>query len=202
MVLTKHRDTLQSNRKSDKDMIKLNEVGFKQLFDENYTSLCKYCIRLVRHPEIAEEIVQDQFIYIWNNQDVINIHTSYQAYLYKAVRNKSIDYLRSRFATIDFNNDIEEVDNTKWDDPTLKMEEGELKQLIGQALINLPEKCHTVFTLSRFGEMKNNEIAETLNISVKTVENQITIALRKLRSFLEKHWLTLAAIILMITKKI
>jgi RNA polymerase sigma-70 factor (ECF subfamily) len=74
--------------------------------------------------------------------------------------------------------------------------------LIGQALINLPEKCHTIFTLSRFGEMKNNEIAETLNISVKTVENQITIALRKMRSFLEKHWLMLISTILMITKNI
>ncbi len=202
MVLNKHRDTLRSIMRPDKNMIRLNEVEFRQLFDDNYVSLCKYCIRFVRHPEIAEEIVQDQFIYIWNNQNVINIHTSYQAYLYKAVRNKSIDYLRSRFATIDFNNDIEEVDNTKWDDPILKMEEGELKQLIGQALINLPEKCHTIFTLSRFGEMKNNEIAETLNISVKTVENQITIALRKMRSFLEKHWLMLISTILMITKNI
>jgi RNA polymerase sigma-70 factor, ECF subfamily len=163
--------------------------GFEKIFNDNYAALCRYSLQFVRRSEIAEEIVQDQFIYIWNNRDHIEIHTSYQSYLYRAVRNKSIDYLRSRFAKTDFEEADEINSKPGWEDPTEKMDADELKQVISEAVKNLPEKCYTIFTMSRFGELKHQEISEMLGISVKTVENQITIALRRIKAFLEKHWM-------------
>jgi RNA polymerase sigma-70 factor (family 1) len=192
------------NRNSGKGkrggIISLNGNTFEKLFHENYASLCRYCLQFVRQTEIAEEIVQDQFIYIWYNRHHATIHTSVQSYLYRAVRNKSIDYLRSRFARVKFEKDISENDPSPWENPFEKLETEELKQLISKAVRDLPEKCYTIFTLSRFGGMKNQEIAESLNISIKTVENQITIALRKIKAFLEKHWMLLLLLLSLIFK--
>lgn len=166
----------------------LDSRHFEMFFREQYSALCRYAIQFVRRQELAEEIVQEQFIYLWNNRENIEIHTSYQAYLYKSVRNKSIDYLRSRFANIEFEDTDSLSRHTTWEDPSGKLEADELKRLIKDAVHELPEKCYAVFTLSRFGGMKNQEIADSLAISVKTVENQITIALKKIKSFLERHW--------------
>ncbi len=184
-----------------RNIVLLDEDNFKQLFHENYAALCKYCIQFVRRPEIAEEIVQEQFIYIWKNKNKLVIHTSYQSYLYKAVKNKSIDHLRSRFTQVELKDDDELVYHSAWENPSANLEADELKRLVGEAVLGLPEKCHTVFTLSRFGEMKNKEIAETLNISIKTVENQITIALKKIKTFLEKHWMLLMLLFSLILKE-
>jgi RNA polymerase sigma-70 factor, ECF subfamily len=193
-------NTIKGNS-GDRNLGLLDERGFRRLFHENYAALCKYSLRLVRRPEMAEEIVQEQFIYIWNNRNRILVHTSYQSYLYKSVRNKSIDYLRSRFAKAEFVDDTDFVFQSAMEDPSAAMESDELKQLIGKAVFQLPEKCHTIFSMSRFGEMKNQEIADTLNISIKTVENQITIALRKIKSFLEKHWMMLAVLFSLILER-
>jgi RNA polymerase sigma-70 factor (ECF subfamily) len=174
-------------------VIPLNEDNFKLLFNEYYANLCQYAIRIVRRSEIAEEIVQDQFIYLWNNRGRLEIHSSYQSYLFKSVRNKCIDFLRSRFAKVNQNDDSELLNYASGDDPSSEIENEELNQLVGKAVLELPEKCHTIFTMSRFGDMKNQEIADALNISIKTVENQITIALKKIKNFLDKNWLLLMA---------
>jgi RNA polymerase sigma-70 factor, ECF subfamily len=179
----------------------LDNNSFEKLFRANYTSLCRHSVQFVRRPEVAEEIVQDQFIYIWNNKNNIEIHTSIEAYLYKAVQNKSIDYLRSRFANIEFEDTDSLSCRTAWEDPSEKLEANELKQLIKKAVHDLPEKCYAVFTMSRFGGMKNQEIAESLEISVKTVENQITIALKKIKSFLERHWMLLILLFSLVFKE-
>jgi RNA polymerase sigma-70 factor, ECF subfamily len=181
--------------KGRKETNLLDRDSFEKLFRVNYASLCRYAVQFVRRPELAEEIVQDQFIYIWNNRTEIEIRTSIEAYLYKAVKNKSIDYLRSRYAKIKFEEAGNLGTDTRWENPVDKLEASELKRLLRDAVQNLPEKCHTVFTMSRFGGMKNQEIANTLDISVKTVENQITIALKKIKFFLEKHWMMLIPLI-------
>lgn len=178
----------------------LNEDIFRSLFDEYYTPLYRFCLQFVRNTEVAEDIVQEQFISLWERRYKIIIHTSFKSYLYKAVRNRSIDHLKGRFNQVSFEYEsapglvIENIN------PHSNMENKELMDLIQKAIESLPEKCYTIFSMSRFGEFSNKEIAAHLNISVKTVENQITIALKKLRSFLEGYSMVLLVILFEVLK--
>jgi RNA polymerase sigma-70 factor, ECF subfamily len=170
---------------------KLDNGNFELLFRENYTVLCRYCIQFVRVPEIAEEIVQDQFITLWEKREQIEIHTSVKAYLYKSVKNKSIDYLKSKYARLKSGETAEMYNIADNNSPQSIIEGNEATRIIEMAIKQLPEKCYAVFSLSRFGGMSNKEIADELNISVKTVENQVTIALRKIKDFLRKHGISI-----------
>jgi RNA polymerase sigma-70 factor, ECF subfamily len=166
---------------------RLDKINFEKLFNELYPALCRCAIQFVRIPEIAEDIVQEQFVDLWEKRESLIIHTSLKAYLYKSVKNKSIDYLRSKFAKIqfvqeEFSHNLREESN-----PLKIMEEQELDSAITEAIEELPEKCYTVFSLSRFGDLTNRQIAEELRISEKTVENQITIAIKKIRLSIESY---------------
>jgi RNA polymerase sigma-70 factor, ECF subfamily len=170
---------------------KLDDKNFELIFRENYAILCRFCIRFVRIPEIAEEIVQDQFITLWEKRDMIEIHTSLKAYLYKSVKNKSIDYLKSKMAKHKLTETSSFSDISDYNSPYQILESNETINTIEQAIQQLPEKCYAVFSLSRFAGMSNKEVAEELNISIKTVENQITIALKKIKVFLSKKGITI-----------
>jgi RNA polymerase sigma-70 factor, ECF subfamily len=181
------------NRKefTDTKNVKLDTAAFESLFYELYPLLCRYSLQFVRNAEIAEEIVQEQFIHFWEKHDDIQIHTSYSAYLYRSVRNRSIDYLKSTYAKIQFVDEemsypVEDASN-----PLQIIIEKESEFLINRAIESLPEKCFLIFSLSRYGELSHKEISEKLSISEKTVENQITIAIKKIKSFMQKYTLTL-----------
>lgn len=163
----------------------INTHNFELIFRDLYPVLCRYCLQFVRKPEIAEEIVQEQFIYLWEKRKVIKITSSLKAYLYKSVKNKSLDYLKSKFANLDFNGENALLDFKENTDPVKEYEKKELENILEEALKILPEKCYTIFSMSRFGNLSNKEIAIQLKISVKTVENQITIALKKIKNFIE-----------------
>jgi RNA polymerase sigma-70 factor (ECF subfamily) len=164
----------------------INENNFKDLFKEYYSGLCKYCMKFVRKHEIAEEIVQDQFIYLWKKRNKIKITSSIEQYLFKSVKNKSIDYLRSSYVKLNFENE-DVILNKEASNPANEIEMKELAFIIEKAIKKLPQKCYTIFTLSRHGGLSNIEIANKLEISTKTVENQITIALRKIKEYIENN---------------
>jgi RNA polymerase sigma-70 factor, ECF subfamily len=171
----------------DTNSPKLDREGFKQIFDELYIKLCRHSLQFVRIASISEEIVQELFIYLWEHRDSINIKTSYKSYLYAAVKNKSIDYLRSKYANLQFVSEDHINNLTDRYNSQSHLEEEDLNKILNQAFEELPEKCYIVFSMSRFGDFSNKQIAEQLNISEKTVENQITIALKKIRAYLSKH---------------
>lgn len=179
----------------------LNEDIFRALFDEHYAALYRFCLQFVRNAGAAEEIVQELFVSLWERRYKIQIHTSYKSYLYKAVKNRSVDYLKSRFNQTSFENEPANVFISPDTGPQKKLEDKELLNLVQKAIESLPEKCYTVFSMSRFGELTNNEIASQLNISVKTVESHITIALKKIRSFLDAYGIALLAILLEVLKR-
>jgi RNA polymerase sigma-70 factor, ECF subfamily len=174
---------------------KLDKGNFETVFREYYGPLCRYCIQFVRRPEIAEEIVQEQFIVLWEKKDVIDIHTSINSYLYKSVKNKSIDYLKSKYAKQKFDEVNDQIPIADSQNPLLLVEEKDTFKILDSAIKQLPEKCYAVFTLSRFGGYSNKEIADELNISIKTVENQVTIALKKIKGFLKVHGLSIVVFI-------
>jgi RNA polymerase sigma-70 factor (ECF subfamily) len=174
---------------------KLDKDCFERLFKELYTPLCRYCLQFLRRTDLAEEIVQEQFIVLWEKRNEINITTSYKAYLYKSVKNRSLDYLKSKFAKLTFESEEESIHIPFDTNPFEQAHQKELEKMIEKAIESLPQKCYAIFSMSRFGELSNKEIANQLNISEKTVENQITIAIKKVKEFLDKSMISILVIL-------
>lgn len=168
-----------------------SDSNFTALFNELYSPLCRFCMKLTGDKEIAEDIVQEKFVYIWEHRQRLERINSLQSYLFTAVKNSSINHLKKQFRR---NPDyclgnIAEVHlNDTIPDPSELLENKELAILLEKALADLPEKCRIIFTMKKMGEFTNKEIARKLNISVKTVEAQMTIAFKKLMAFVTAHW--------------
>ncbi|KPK82654.1 MAG: hypothetical protein AMS27_14375 [Bacteroides sp. SM23_62_1] len=177
---------------SDYDIItrlKKNDLKTLQdLFDAYYKKLVRHSIKFVMKKEIAEEIVQDIFIRIWNNRETLTIEKSIDAYLFASVRNGSINYLKSKYAKIRFvdldDTGISPLYHTDEDDIIT----GELLKALHQAIHSLPPRCKVIFNLSRNAGLSNEEIANQLNISKKTVQAQIGIAIQKIKKHLGNQW--------------
>jgi RNA polymerase sigma-70 factor (ECF subfamily) len=154
-------------------------LNFEGDFRSDYNLLCNVANNLIKNNKAAEDIVQDVFLKLWQKKDLLIINTSYRSYLQKATINASLDYLAAAENTIR----LEQVKTHFTEDsPEKKITAKELERSIEIAIDRLPPKCRVIFILSRQQGMKYREIAEHLDISVKTVENQMGIALEKLRS--------------------
>lgn len=143
--------------------------------------LVAYACQYLRSEEDAREAVQDVFMGVWNNREHLQLDESLKPYLYTATRNKALNYLnRRRLAAVS----IEEAPVYASERPKVEaaMEAEELKALIYDEVRRLPERCREIFLLSRREGLSNREIAERLAVSEKTVENQMTIALKRLRA--------------------
>ena len=174
-----------------------NEVAFEHLFRKYYYQLCVYAREYVKKNEIAEEVVEDVFCKVWEKKSEIEINTSLKSYLYRSVSNSSINYIKSKqnnsrhnseFIEI-YENRIEISTSLDFTSDNLLTEELQEKIKIGIEL--LPEQCKVIFKMSRFENLKYIEIAEKLNISIKTVETQISRALTKMRLHLKDYLLIL-----------
>ena len=166
-----------------KQLNKNNREIIRHLFDNYYLELYRFALKLVHAKEVAEEIVDDIFVNIWNNRQKIEIKSSLKAYLYASVRFGALNYFR------DNKNRLSQTDDVMPDlpfneTPLDKIQEGELSRVLTDAIQSLPEKCRAIFSLSRNSDLTYKQIAGELNISVKTVENQMSIALKKIREFL------------------
>lgn len=161
-----------------------DEHAFKYLFDTYFVSLCRYMHLYLDDQQEAEELVLDLFMYVWEHRERIHISLSLKAYLFQAARNKCLNCLRDRKQTLS----LDEVGDVfkEEGDSTLEMEE--LNRLIAEAIHSLPDKCRDVFRKSREENLTNQQIADQMKISVKTVEAQITKALKKIKCFLDEQY--------------
>jgi len=157
-----------------------DKTAFKRLFDSYFTPLCRFMYLYVNDKTIVEEQVLDIFIYIWENKETFKIHTSFKSYLFQSARNKSLNYLRQKKKTLT----LDQIEDEIIDSDLMSLETDELYHLIEEAIASLPLKCKEIYQLSRNEQLPNNEIARHLNLSVKTVEGQITKALKRIRKFL------------------
>ena len=177
---------------SDREMVQRMQAGdttaFKTIFLRYYTSLCLFANDYLGNPQRAEEIVSDVFANVWENRQRLPLDGLSPAYFRAAVFNRSINEskrgrLRQLYLDYAKNNPaFFEDDNT----PGRQLEIRENIRLVQQAVQALPERCREVFLLSRFQNMRYKDIARQLGISPKTVENQVQIAIGKLREAL-KH---------------
>ncbi|MGB3589065.1 MAG: RNA polymerase sigma-70 factor [Tunicatimonas sp.] len=161
--------------------------GLQQIFDCHYTNLCRSALRIVHRPEIAEEIVQDVLVHLWEKRDTLTVSISLSAYLNQAVRNRCLNHLKSRAARYDWADEITNYQHPVEVSPIDKLQASELHEAIAQILPQLPEKCWLIFSMIRYEERSYREIAEQLNVSVKTVEYYMSKALRLIREHLSRY---------------
>lgn len=161
-----------------------NDIEFEKIFKEHYSLLCNAAMKVVKERNTAEDIVQDVFMKIWNSRSKLNVNTSIKAYLYKSVVNTALSHLEKNKNLSIIDKEIAENTLTSEVNES-QLSDGEILQLLKNGIEELPPKCQTIFSLSRFEGLTNNEIAEYLDLSPKTVENQIGIALAQLRKNLK-----------------
>lgn len=161
-----------------------NNDAFTQLFDEFYPPLCFFANKYLSDLDLSRSLVQEFFVDLWGRREKLNVQFSIKSYLYHSVKNRSIDYLRKEKKTIPVGESGDVAEAVPFRD---LIEEAELNNRINLSIQQLPEKCRQVFVLCRFEDLKYTEIAEKLEISVKTVEMQMGIALKKLRKSLSDY---------------
>lgn len=165
------------------------------LFRTYYQPLCKYAYSFLQDKENAEEIVQSTFLLVWEKRETLEIRTSVKPYLYAMVRNACLNVLKHEKIKQKHAGEEIALAERSHDSVNHVVASNELEQRIKVAVEELPEQCRLVFKLSRFEELKYSEIAEQLNISVKTVENHMGKALRIMREQL-RDYLPLILVIL------
>lgn len=169
------------------------------IFRQYFGDLCRTIYRIIPDEAIAQDIAQEVFVQLWQRRHTLSVQTTLGAYLRRAGINRALNYLRDnrRFSDADDTQVLEtQVSHETNIEQTLEV--SELQEAIDRAIDQLPERCRLVFILSRFEDLSHQEIADQLAISPKTVENQITKALRLLRSvlgpLLERGFLVLLAL--------
>jgi len=165
-----------------------DETALRRIFDRYYAALLGDVYRIVPDEATCEDLAQEVFVELWKKRSELDIHTSLRAYLRRAAVNRALNYLKSsrRFSFEDTRNAADSADTSERD-ISVKHEQDTLEEALHAAIDTLPEKCRIVFSLSRFESMSHREISEHLGISVKTIENQITKAMKTLRQILVRH---------------
>lgn len=175
-----------------------NEEAYKYLYKNHYALLCHVAYGYVSDDFLAETLVGDVIYHLWEVHESLDIQTSLRSYLIKAVRNRCIDYLSSKyekneitFSALGENEIVKEHYLLSDNYPLGNLLERELEDEIFNAIQQLPEECRRVFQKSRFEEKKYEEISQELGISVNTVKYHIKNALVFLYTRLNKYILYL-----------
>lgn len=172
------------------DRISLNgdEIAFQQLFDLFANGLLRFTYSILKNKELSEEAVSDVFLKIWTHRNKISRIENFKAYIFTSARNISLNYLnkerRDRAVSLE---DIIVPLPTNEICPESELISKELKQAIGEAIDHLPERCKLIYSLAKIEQLKYKEIAEILDISVKTIDHQLTIAVRKIGDEIQRY---------------
>ena len=182
-----HRARLQTFSMDVQDIgaapvIPLREKTFEEAFKTHFKKLYAYAFTIVKEEMAAEEMVQQVFFKIWEKKGQVEIRTSVTAYLYRSVYHESLNYLKHQKVKAAYQSHAARESKNQSDNASSKLQLSELEQKLNVALNELPEQCRVIFQMSRFEELKYQEIADRLGLSVKTIENQMGKALRILRT--------------------
>lgn len=154
-------------------------MNFSDLYLTYYSKLVRFAKEFVQHEEDAENITQDVFTDLWEKRDFITHIDNMNAYLFRLVRNRCLDYLRHKVFEQRY------MESLQLSCEEEAVEDHDTEILIRAAINSLPQRCRDIFLLSRVEGLKYREISEHLGISVNTVECQMGIALKKLRMKLD-----------------
>lgn len=165
----------------------INANVIETLFREHYEGLSRYAFSILKDQEEAEDVVQKLFVKLWEKRKEIEIWKDVKSYLYRSTYNASLNELKRIKRHTMYETVNKEKGFQSDNDSSATVISSELEEKIENALQTLPEKCGEVFRLSRFKELSYKEIAEKLEISVKTVENHMGKALKLMRVELEEY---------------
>ncbi len=171
---------------------------FETLFRSEFKGLCFFAQKYVKDYDTAREIVQDSFINLWEKRATVDSSRSVKSYLTATIHNKCHNYLRDNKK---FNTNLLEIENlieiSGISDNDILVEQ-ELHQTIQIAIEALPDKCREIFILNRYENLKYQEIADKLEISIKTVEAQMSKALQHMRLRLAGYLILFPAMLALI----
>lgn len=174
-------------------MIKDNTVIYTDSLKDNfdkiyvlyYSRMHRFAKEYVLSDEEAENIVQDVFLLLWERKDVLDVQISLVSYIFSLVKNKCLDFLRHQVVVNEYKKDLSlKLSALELLNYTLSSEE-DIERIVANAVNKLPDRCKQIFLKSRVEGKKYKEIADELGLSVNTVENQMAIALKKLRAELK-----------------
>lgn len=159
-----------------------DDLAFERLFKEHFRALHAYANVMLRDEELAEEMVQNVFLKLWEKRDDLNVEVSMKAYLYKMVHNACLNHFKHAKTRAKYEDYASYTQPAEEESAARKLELKELEERISKALNDLPQQCRIIFQMSRFEELKYKEIADQLGLSIKTVENQMGKALKIMRT--------------------
>jgi len=168
---------------SDHELILLvkqsDQSAFVAIYDKYWAEMYACAFHLFPHKETCEDLIHDIFLYIWTSREKLEVR-SLKDYLYIAIKHKALNKIRTQKPEVVIEGDEDAIfyaDEKSDEQLTLK----ELSLLLDQGIRSLPDKCRQILTLSRKEHLSNKEIASRLNLTTKTVENQINIGLKRIK---------------------
>jgi RNA polymerase sigma-70 factor (ECF subfamily) len=165
-----------------------DQRALRFFFDKYYEDLSNHVNLYIRNRQVSEDLVQEIFIYFWEKRGIIRLNSSVKSYLFRASRNKYLNYIRNekchRTIKMEVNSTTETVVNS-FDNA---IDSRQLEGIIEASIVNLPPRCREIYLLHNNDELTYKEIAVKMDISEKTVENQMTIALKKLKEQLAPYY--------------
>jgi len=164
-------------------------AAFSALFLAYYQNFVRYACRITGNKDVAEEIVQEAFVKLWEARETLVVQVSLKSYMLKSVQNRCIDWHRHNKIRQNVNAAIKEeaiLTNYDTDNYVLK---SELESKLNAALSMLPEEVEEAYRMNRFEGLKYHEIAQKLNVSVRTIEVRVGRALHLLREYLKDYLL-------------
>jgi RNA polymerase sigma-70 factor (ECF subfamily) len=185
--------------KNEKEIIRLfqdgDEDAVKVIFNEYYEGLCLYAESIIKNHQVAEEIVEDLYVYLWLHARTITFHVSIKSYLYRSTHNNCLKYLdklktenkraEKMHYTLKDNAILHPVSSFQ---PLSKILVRELETKAEQILNSLPEQCRKIYSLNRYDNLNYSEIANKLNLTVGTVKTQMSRAFKRFREDLKDYF--------------
>ena len=166
-----------------KDLQEGGIASFRAVFELHFENLCSYACTILRDMDEAEDVVQNVFLKMWEKRDSLLITHSVRSYLFRAVHHQCLNQLDHRVIRQRHQDHSLREHSADMQPPEVFPEE--LEERVKTAIAGLPDQCRRIFVMSRYEELRYAKIAEELGISVNTVENQISKALRVLRDVLK-----------------
>ncbi len=152
------------------------------MFKKYYNPLCNFASSIVNDSKMAQDVVQDVFTKMWDKRDELIVNTNEKSYLFQAVKNRSLEVLRKQKLDANISSQLKPMENSNALEEQAK--NYMLKEYLFKSIRQLPPKCQKIFVMNKVNGLTYGEIAKNLDISVKTVENQIGKAYRKLRELM------------------
>jgi len=171
------------------------EAAYELLFKQYYQLLTVFANKYLNDIENAKEIVQDFFVHLYEKRDHLDINSSLKSYLFRSTHNRCINYINAQKIRSKYADHVKQIDNSKENSLENEVNKTELEHALYKAIDDLPPKCQIIFKMNRFEGLSNSEIADKLSLSKRTIETQISKALKILRVKM-KPYMALGVLIL------